>query len=1208
MVSRRSTGFPPAAIDLPDLEGTLPPLTMRWLRYILVLPLICHPGSAHAASPAGARADLAGNPVDFASQIRPVLASKCYQCHGPDESSRKAKLRLDQREDALRELKGRRAIIPGDPGHSELVRRVTLHDGDEQMPPAESHNPVNAEEAALLSRWIRQGAVYSPHWAWMPPRRAPLPPVARRTWPRNGIDRFILSQLEARGLEPAPAADARTLARRVALDLTGLPLPPDELDRVAADLSPHAYERLVDRLLDSPHFGERWTRLWLDLGRYADSSGYGSDPLRPNIWPWRDWVIGALNRNLPFDEFTRDLLAGDLIEPGSDELRWATAFHRNTMTNTEGGTDDEEWRVAAVKDRTGVTMQVWMGLTFGCAQCHSHKFDPVTQKEYYQLFAFFNQTEDNDQPDERPTLPRYTAGETRRRAELLEKLHTLEARYNRTDEAFLAELESWTREASRPMAWTPLAPTSIQSSATNAATFAVDADGRIQAAGPSPARDTYTLTTPLGTGGAISALELEALPSPSMPGGGAGRRDPSGAFSLQHIHASLLRGSAATNPPITARFVRLEYPAQTGTHHRLMLAEVQVWSHGTNVALRQPARQSSTGYLGDASRAVDGNTDGNYGRSQSVSHTGDEPSPWWEVDLGRELPVDEVVVWNRTDGGSDQLLGAEVRLLNASRGDAWKRRLDAAPRPVVHLGPRARQALTLKNATATASNDGSGPEHALQPEDGGGWAPPARAQRAAIAFELAEPLTPDEGATLRLELRQTAGDRRTLGSFRILATRSAPPIRLWPDRIQHLLDTPAGQRTHADTGELIAFYKPLSKTLGPVARELAETRSEREAIHGTPVPVMKELPADQHRVTTVLFKGNYLVPGDPVAPGTPRAFHPLPPGAPTNRLGLAAWLTSRDNPLTARVQVNRVWAALFGRGLVETEEDFGTQGTLPSHPQLLDWLAVSYQTPRRVGAPGNEFDAPALGWDFKALLRLMVLSATYRQSAVATPEDLAADPQNRWLGRAHRRRLDAETLRDQALAVSGLLSRKIGGPSVFPSQPDGLWRAAFNGERSWSTSEGEDRYRRGIYTFWRRTVPYPGMVAFDAPSRESCTFRRVPTDTPLQAFVTLNDPVFVECAQALGQRLSRIPGTPASQIETGFRWTTGHVPSVTQVESLVRLFEEERVRYRNRPEDALRLATDPLGPLPPGLTPADAAAWTLIGNVLLNMDAVLTRG
>jgi hypothetical protein len=345
-----------------------------------------------------------------------------------------------------------------------------------------------------------------------------------------------------------------------------------------------------------------------------------------------------------------------------------------------------------------------------------------------------------------------------------------------------------------------------------------------------------------------------------------------------------------------------------------------------------------------------------------------------------------------------------------------------------------------------------------------------------------------------------------------------------------------------------------------------------------------------------------------VEAGTPKAFHSLPSGTPTNRLGLSAWLTSRDNPLTARVQVNRAWAALFGRGLVETEEDFGTQGTLPTHPQLLDWLAVTYQTAKRTGVTANEIGAPALGWDFKGLLRLMVLSATYRQSAVATPESLDRDPRNLLLGRAHRKRLDAEGLRDQALAVSGLLSQKIGGPSVYPYQPDGLWRAAFNGERSWKTSEGEDRYRRGIYTFWRRTVPYPGMVAFDAPSREACTFRRVPTDTPLQAFVTLNDPVFVECAQALGQRMAAIPGSVRNQVETGFRWATGHNPATSQVDSLVRLFEQERFRYRNRSQEATRLATDPLGPLPPGLSAADAAAWTLIGNVLLNLDTVLTRG
>ncbi len=1176
----------------------------RHIRLLIVLILGSCLRVSSFAAPASAASDAA---VDFASEVRPVLASKCFQCHGPDESSRKAHLRLDTREDALREIKGRRAVVPGDPARSELIRRIQMHDGDDQMPPAESKNPLKPAEVAVLERWVRQGAPYTPHWAWSKPVRPALPLVLRKTWPRNGLDRFILARLESAGLDPAPAADSRTLARRVALDLTGLPLPPDELERFASDLSPKAYERLVDRLLESPHFGERWARLWLDLGRYADSSGYGSDPLRPNIWPWRDWLIDALNRNLPFDVFTRDLIAGDLVENADDSLRWATAFHRNTMTNTEGGTDDEEWRVAAVKDRTSVTGQVWMGLTFGCAQCHTHKFDPITQREYYSLYAFFNQTEDNDQPDERPTLARYSPAELRQRSELKSKLETLEARYNSPDAAFESELKSWSETAARPGHWTPLVPKSVQSAATPSPSFSISADGTVLAGGPSPTKDTYTLNAALPAG-TWTGFRLNALPSESLPGKGAGRKATNGTFVLQNISLSVLPPKAQSAAPIPARFVRVQIPGKPGTNRRIMLGEVQVWSGNTNVALHRTAKQSSTGYLGDAARAVDGNTDGHHGRSQSVTHTGDEESPWWEVDLGSEAAVDEVVLWNRTDNGVEQLASAEVQLLAPDRSLRWNTTLTEAPRPVAHVGPRARQHLTLKNASANAANDGSGPDRAIQPTDGAGWAPPARTNPSSIAFELGSPLVLEDGADLRIELRQSAGDERTLGQFQLQATTDATPARLWPDRIQSILTLAPATRTPEQSRELAQFYKPMSTALGPVNRQISETKSAIASIRGTPVPVMKELPEDQQRVTHVLFKGNYLVPGDAVQPGVPEAFHPFPAGAPKNRLGLAAWLTSRDNPLTARVQVNRIWAALMGRGLVETEEDFGTQGTLPTHRQLLDWLAVSYQTPKSQANPATALEAPALGWDFKALVRLMVLSATYRQSAVTSPEALERDPRNLLYSHAHRHRLDAESLRDQALALSGLLSRKIGGPSVFPYQPDGLWRAAFNGERSWTTSEGEDRYRRGLYTFWRRTVPYPGMVAFDAPSRETCTFRRVATDTPLQAFVTLNDPVFVECAQALGRKIAAQRGSVDNQLSTGYRWVTGRPPTESQIQSLRRLWDEERLRYRNREAEARRLASTPLGPLPSGLPAEEAAAWTLIGNVLLNLDAVLTRG
>ncbi len=797
-------------------------ITLRWDRLVLawaLAPMVCGllaaPGHVSAVEPGAS----ASKPkVDFNREVRPILAKNCFACHGQDEAKRAKGLRLDVRESAIKPLKsGEAAIVPGDPDSSELIARLTEEDETLRMPPKKTGNRLAPAEVDILRRWIEQGGEYARHWALIPPESLPLPKVRDRSWPRTGIDFWILHRLEQEGLKPSPEADGYTLLRRASLDIRGLPPTPAEVDCFVRDRAPGAYERAVDRFLDDPAYGERWARIWLDLARYADSAGYGSDPLRPNIWRYRDWVIDAFNRNLPYDRFTVLQIAGDLLPGPSLEDRIATAFHRNTMTNTEGGTDDEEFRVAAIKDRVDTTMQVWMGLTIGCAKCHSHKYDPITQQEYYRFYAIFNQTADADRGDESPTVPAPTS-----------------------------ELSAKVREA----------------------------DAR------------------------IAALKAK---------------------------------------------------------------------------------------------------------------------------LGKTTP--------------------------------------------------AAEAAKIKAEIA--------------------------------AMEKARPKPPN-------------------------------------------------------------------------------------------VPVMVELPADRRRVSRVLRKGNFLDPGEPVEPGVPRALHPYPPGAPANRLGLARWLIDPKNPLTARVAVNRYWAQLFGVGLVETEEDFGTQGEPPSHPELLDWLAVRYRDS---------------GWDTKALLRLIVTSATYRQSSRARPELLEKDPRNRLLARAPRIRLEAEMVRDQALALGGLLSRKVGGPSVFPPQPDGLWQAAFNGERTWATSKGEDRYRRGLYVFWRRTVPYPSMAAFDAPSREICAIKRVRTNTPLQSFVTLNDPVYVEAAQALARRIVREGGAdPSSRIRYALTLCQCRPPRPEQVEPLVTLYSAELDRYRNDRAAAVALATEPIGPLPTGMDPAELAAWTAVANVLLNLDSVLTRG
>jgi Protein of unknown function (DUF1549)/Protein of unknown function (DUF1553)/Planctomycete cytochrome C len=803
------------------------------MRFPVVLVLIAGLAHGFAAEPKAAAPW-----VDFSSQVRPILSSKCFPCHGPDESGRKAGLRLDTFDEATLKRKHGTPVVPGKPAESELVARINSADPEVVMPPPEVKLTLKEEEREILRRWIAGGARYATHWAWAKPVAPPTPAVRQSGWVRNGIDAFVLEKLEEKGLTPAPEADRETLARRVALDLTGLPPDPDLFETFVRDGSNRAYERYVDQLLASSAYGERWARLWLDLGRYADSAGYGSDPLRLGIWPWRDWLIRALNRNEPFDEFTRDLLAGDLVPNPTDDQVIATGFHRNTMTNTEGGTDDEEYRVAAVKDRVGVTGQVWMGVTLGCAQCHSHKYDPISQREYYSMFAIFNQTEDNDQPDESPTMP------IRSRAEL---------------------------------------------------------DSR-----------------------------------------------------------------------------------------RELAAEIA-----------------------DADKAL--------------------------------------------KAGKEALEGS------------WENQ----------FGP--------------------------------------------------------------------------------------PPLLLHRHQLQRQFD----------------------------------------GIRGVPLPIMREVAAAKRRTTHFLNKGNFLDPGPEVQPAVLSAFNRLPPGAPANRLGLAAWLTSADNPLTARVAVNRYWSQMLGKAVVETEEDFGTQGALPSNQKLLDFLAVAFETRPASPKAANDPRHPAFGWDVKALLRYIATSATYRQASAPSKASLVKDPANRFYSHANRRRLEAEMIRDQTLAVSGLLSRKIGGPSVYPAQPDGLWRAAFNGERTWTSNEGEDRYRRGIYTFWRRTVPYPSMAALDAPSREACTVRRQPTNTPLQAFVTLNDPAFVEAAQAFARLIANHPGAPEEKAAWAFRRALFQTPKKEEIDGLAALYRKELAAYSDRVPDANAFAADPLGPLPSGLDAPEAAAWTTVANVLINLDRFL---
>jgi hypothetical protein len=1130
---------------------------------------------------------LGAEKIDFSAQIRPILSQNCFHCHGPDDHARKAKLRLDLAEEATQKRDdGSIAIKPGDPTNSVALSRMQSHDPEEMMPPPQASPPLKAGDIELIKQWIAEGAEYTGHWAFTKPAR-PAVPDTKSTWPRQAFDHFVLEKLNAASLIPSPPAEPSTLARRAALDLTGLPPSPELLQKFLLSPGPEAYGNYVDGLLASPAYGERWARMWMDLARYADSAGYGSDPLRLNIWPYRDWVIKAFNDNMPYDAFTRAQLAGDLIPNTSSEQLVATAFHRNTMTNTEGGTDDEEWRVAAVKDRTHVTFQVWMGLTMGCAQCHSHKFDPISHQEFYQTFAIFNQTSDHDSADESPTQAMPNPAEKqhvdRIQAEIQSIKHTIE---NGNPE-LIAEQAEWEKQVRREITWQPVCVVNLSTAGRPA--WEKQPDGSVLVRSGVATKATYDLqaTTPLQ---GITALRLEALPDDTLPHRGPGH-SAAGNAVLSELKLGA-RPSRATSP--AARYVRVEAPGKARFLH---VAEVEVMSAGKNVARQGKASQVSTDFGGEAARGIDGNTDGTY-TANSVTHTATADSPWWEVDLGREFPLEQIVLWNRTDPSTvNRLPPFKISALNEERHQVWQHESTEAPNPKLTVDVSdARPAVPLTNATATYSQTGWEVSKAIDGDNKTGWGfAPRNGEVHTAVFELRNPLDfPGTVETqLDISLSQDFGDDHTLGKFRLSVTNASLPVPALSGHVRSIISKAPDQRSDAEKSLLRDLFRPASKGIRKLEEILVSKQKELSEIKPLGVPVMVELPKDKQRRTHLLNKGNFLDPGPEVSAAVPTAFGPWPDGAPQNRLGLTDWLFSAENPLTARVAANRFWSQLFGIGLVETEEDFGTQGTLPSHPQLLDWLACELREKN---------------WDMKAFLKMIVTSATYCQSSQVSPQLLEKDGSARLLSRYPRRRLDAEQVRDQALAVSGLLSGKVGGPSVYPPQPDGLWKAAFNGQRTYDTSKGEDRYRRGLYTIWRRSVPYPSMATFDAPSRESCTIRRIPTNTPLQAYVTLNDPVYVEAAQALARRIMKEGGADiTTRLAFAYRLTVAREADPQTLEALEKLYHNSLAVFQKDSGAAMQFATMPLGELPADIPAPEAAAWTAVANALLNLDAVLMK-
>jgi hypothetical protein len=1143
----------------------------------LLLWMVC-------VSPAAAE-----EPISFNRDIRQLLSNKCFRCHGPDEKERKGGsdgLRLDTREGATIDLGGYSAIAPGKPEESELIKRVTSTDPDLMMPPGEGSEKLTPQEVDLLKQWIRQGANYAKHWSYEKPVRPPVPEVADQAWPKNEIDRFILARLEKEGLRPQPEADRYTLIRRAMLDLTGLPPTVEEVDEFVNDQSPDAYEKLIDRILKKETYGEHWARMWLDLARYADSAGYADDPPR-KIWAYRDYVIRSFNANKPFDQFTIEQIAGDLLPNPTPEQLIATAFHRNTLTNNEGGTNDEEYRNVAIVDRVNTTMAVWMGTSMACAQCHTHKYDPITQEEYFRFFAILNNTEDADRGDESPLYSFFTPEQESQRAKLQSEIAAMEKVLATPTPEILAAQAKWEATFPKELAWHVPQPRSVTTKSGVAAE--VRADNSVFVA-KSAGTDTYTVTLPLDSD-QLSALRLEALTDDALPGKGPGHANN---FVVSRITATT---SPPVNKPLAGRYLRIERP---GKQTYLMLAEVQAFSGGENIAPRGEASQINTGFEGVAKRANDGNTNGKYFEANSVSHTEKADDPWWELDLKSTLPLERVVLWQRTDNNeAGKLTGFRVKLLDDKRATVWEDQIKEAPGPSHELSLSGERAITFATALADHAQQGFEPSQVLDNKDvkSKGWAVgPNVGKPSTLTLLTKEAVSVPAGGKLTITIEQLSQfPNHTLGAFRLSLSDDprASQFATTPAKIVAILKTPADLRSPEQAKSLTEYFAgTVSPELKGTRDKLAALRKQFDAVKPVTVPILRELQANARRKTKLQFRGNFMDLGQEVTEGVPAVFHPVSADAPLNRLTLAKWLVDENNPLTPRVIANRYWEQVFGMGLVRTSEEFGTQGELPSHPELLDYLAT---------------ELVATKWDMKRFVKLLVTSAAYRQSSKVSPELFDRDPDNRLLARGPRFRLSAEMIRDQALAVSGLLSSKMYGPSVKPPRPASGLSAAFGSRLDWQTSDGEDKFRRGLYTEWRRTSPYPSMATFDAPNREVCTIRRNRTNTPLQALVTLNDPVYVETAQALGRQMAAHSGSLPEKLTYGFRRCVSRPPSEKELSRLVALHTEAKAEFSKDANQAKQLAENPIGPAPVGSDLADLAAWTVVSNVLLNLDELLMK-
>ena len=1169
-----------------------------------ILPfLFCLPITAQAEGPS------------FSRDVRPILSNMCFSCHGPDDKGRKGELLLSEFDAALKGGEsGEPAIVPGKPSVSEMIKRLHSDDPDEVMPPPSTKKKLTPEQISVLEKWIAAGAKYEKHWAF----QAPVAPTIPKSDAKHPIDAFVRSALAGSGLNPSPEAEKAALYRRVSFDLVGLPPSPEELATYLTDQAPDAYEKAVDRLLASPQYGERWARKWLDIARYADTNGYEKDRAR-TIWPYRDWVIKAINDDMPFDRFSIEQIAGDLLPEATTDQRIATGFHRNTMLNEEGGIDPLEFRYLAMVDRVATTGATWLGLTLQCAQCHTHKYDPIPHREYFSMMAFL------DNADE-PALELPNSDQLRNAA----------ARIAKADERVAALPLKWPVEEYSSLAWTVPAPT-VTTEPTEA-TRVLD-DSSVLFTAPGPESSTVKMQF-AGLKGKFTHLQIEALTDDSLPGKGPGRT-PHANFVLSELEVRVAGQPVKLTQP-TANAEQSGYSAAAaidgkndsgwaihvpgqdihGNKSATFVFESPIDADATTtVVVKQlHGKQHTIGRLKISFGMTVTPTDSLVGhRRESLDKAFSE----WLVQQKSKTAIWEIIKPVKATSNlplltiqpdSTIFVSGDITKADTYQVDLGKPpeaitaiRLEALPDPrlpgrgpgmAYYEGPKGDFLLgefqitgdgqPVKIAKASQSyaknHFGSQAEASFaidgNPETGWSCAQGQGLAHEAV-FQLEKPLT---ASSLNLTMMFGRHYACSLGKFRIsLTTQSGEVVasQVTSD-FQKLIHKP--DRTAAETQQLKNEFLLTAPQLASSRAEIDELRRPQSFLTSL---VLQERPPENPRRTFMHNRGEWTQPTEPVEPAVLSVLNPLPDGVPKNRLSFARWLVSRDNPLTARVVVNRTWATFFGRGIVKTQEDFGFQSSPPSHPPLLDWLAIRFMDD---------------GWSSKKLHRLIVTSQTYKQSSTSNPAGENKDPENILLWRGPRLRLDAEEVRDSALRSANILSNKMLGPSVYPPQPANVTTEGTYGALSWNTSTGEDRYRRSLYTFAKRTAPFAFATTFDAPTGESCIVRRDKSNTPLQALTLLNDVTIIEASQALGKHLMETPGTPEQRASEAFLRCFSRRPAREELAAVLEFYQKQQQRFTAAPESAKSLAGSG-----PDETIIPRAAWTAVARALMNMDEFVTK-